>query len=108
MSFEYLIINKNGDSGSLFDFVANGINGNRVVELMCFNDSIKMKDVTLGGAWDYDVRLIRQGDNVSVILVGWSCSLYNVLHSALSGAAYQIFDEDSEEIISIEKMFRMN
>ncbi|QIL80519.1 hypothetical protein G7047_11855 [Diaphorobacter sp. HDW4A] len=106
MSYEYTILNKDSKIDNLFDFISGELHGVVEIDVHQAENFLDFKDVELGGTWSYDVRLIRSASDVRVILVGWSAKLCNAFLFLLAGVEYEVFDDDSENLISIEEMFR--
>ncbi len=107
MSYEYEINLKNiSDLNAVLDAfqdvsLASGIS--------CFKDFgvIYIKDPNIFSSWKYDVAIFSKEAHLEISLVGWSSRLYGVFKRVLGGLDFNIIDDDLEEEITLEEMFRI-
>jgi hypothetical protein len=107
MSYEYLIQCKDDDLDLVFKAIIDAaVFGAVKFELR--NEKLFLKDVDLPSTWSYDVSIKKDRDGLQVVLVGWSVALYEVFKKAMQGFDFEVLDEDTEENVSLENLFRIN
>lgn len=108
MSYEYLVRCQCNDVDSLFKSINDAASENFRIEKKLIDGKIFLKDRSLPSTWSYDVSIKRGSDGIQVVLVGWSFILYDFFKRAVQGFDIEVLDEDTEEKISIENLFRIN
>ncbi|MCC4607777.1 hypothetical protein LL967_07820 [Xanthomonas campestris pv. zinniae] len=72
------------------------------------NAQLLIKDPLIASSWNYDVSIKNNENGVyHIALVGWSVLLYEVFHVVLMDQFYEIYDDDTDEKITLKELFRI-
>jgi len=107
MSFEYTLKILSNKSIPLISNLEKVLDGGCLTYFHRPDGQFLIKDPSISSSWNYDISIKKEthGD-FHIALVGWSLPIYQVFKEALKGQIYEIYDDDADEKISIENLFR--
>lgn len=107
MSYEYTLSLKMDDS---VQKIIHGIKKfSEINRIVCFGkgEKLLLKDPSIKSSWDYDVSITNGSGCLKLAVVGWSETLFAVVKASVEGVSYSVVDDDTDEIISLEQVFRL-
>lgn len=107
MSYEYTL---NFNSDESWEKIIHGIEKfSEINQVLCFSkgENLLLKDPAIRSSWNYDVSITKGGGCLKLAVVGWSETLFTVVKASIEGVSYFIVDDDTDEVISLEQVFRL-